>query len=298
MRDPAAFRARTVREAGGREAGGRTRRRNPGQIGPGGWRDEPVAGHADATQTIVPEPGGQDVGPRWGPRCHRESRRRGRGAVGPGGDDPAATTGRPAGPASRLRRRGRPPQRPGRPEAGGRARPGHAEPRPPPAPAPTRPRPARLFRAVGLPPHRRRARPAAPRPVHRDDRARDADRRPRRADGVVADLAGQLVRRGRLRDAGAARGQDLDPAHRLVVLPHARPVPVRARDVRRHRRRLRDPARHPGRRDHRRRRRDRRDPAGVAARLGAVGDARGRGRKPSRECATSASPRARSPSSR
>ncbi len=198
--------------------------------------------------------------------------------------DPAATPAdppdRPPAPATPPGALAQPAPAVPNPPAGHEAR---AAPRAPAAAepgTPARPRPARLLRAVGLPPHRRRSRPAAPRPVHRDDRARDADRRRRRAHGVVADLAGELVPRGRLRHAGAARGQDLDPAHRLVVLPHARPVPLRPLHVRRDRRRLRDPARHPGRRDHRRRRRDRRHPAGVAARLGAVGDVVALGGRP------------------
>ena len=93
----------------------------------------------------------------------------------------------------------------------------------------------------------------------------------RRPHGVDPDLAGGVVPAGRLRPAGAARGEDLDAADGLVLLPDPRPVPQRPDHVRRHRGRLRDAAGHPRRRDRRRRRRDRRDPAGVAAGLGALG---------------------------
>ena len=274
-------------------------RRNPGPIGPRGWRDEHVAGHADATQTIVPEPGGQDVRPRWGPRCRRETRRREGGAVRPGGDrsrapTPADRTG-PASPAAgdagALRSRPRPSTKPAAAPGSG-----HRRARPPPGrdgPAPHASFELWASRLTGGVPDLLRRVPFTATIVLGT-----------LVVGLVARTVwspiwrASLVRRGRLRHAGAARGQDLDPAHRLVVLPHPRPVPLRPRHVRRHRRRLRDPARHPRRRDHRRRRRDRRDPAGVAAGLGAVGHLVAVGESPSRECATSASPRARSPSSR
>ncbi len=127
-------------------------------------------------------------------------------------------------------------------------------------------------RGVGLAVHRRTARRTAARAVHRLGGARDPGGGPRRPHRVDPDLAEGVVPPGRLRLAGAARGEDLDAADRLVLLPDPRPVPQRPDHVRARRGGLRDAAGQPRRRDRGRRRRDRRDPAGVVAGLGPLGD--------------------------